>query len=503
MNSEWLECLKIKHLAIFWLKQNRSDFMSIVLATGNSMINDAISKKVNEVVVVNYLEELKGIKKLHPKVKAVILSSYISSAFEGDFKKQHASFKETLINLKNDNIRVIYLTDTQSPFEFLEFLIQLGMYDVIVSEEGELELNDILTLLEKPNNSEKGLKIMGNIKEQIANSIGEQNGDLTTLDTKPISFQSEAKKSPFQKSARKEKGSSKESQPLLGKSNIRKRIEDAKAASISEGNEKVFAFWASTSNLGKRTLSQSFALQLAQKQYKVLYVELDYIKPAFATTTGLSSRTKNFYQLCLSQENFELEKFIASKHDVELKGKKGFQKVIEKIPDNFHFLALPVGFKTELFPKIGEGFVPNLIKAFNDSEYDAVVLNLPNELDDVFTYPVMLEVDKVFHVLSDNIVRIEEYREVKQFLQETPLNLNKWETIFNLVGEGISQEALDSLIGEKSAAAIPMDTMRSLHEMDLQIGSPSINEYLDEIVSSFGFVNMAENRKKKRLLGLF
>lgn len=58
---------------------------------------------------------------------------------------------------------------------------------------------------------------------------------------------------------------------------------------------KTLAFWSNHINEGKRTISQSVATALAENGYKVLYVELDYMHPSLAISTGLTHPKKNIF----------------------------------------------------------------------------------------------------------------------------------------------------------------------------------------------------------------
>lgn len=283
---------------------------------------------------------------------------------------------------------------------------------------------------------------------------------------------------------------------------FRQKVED-KVNLEKAFEDKLFAFWGSTINSGKRTLSQAFASEIAKNDYKVLYVELDYRNPSFAITTGLTNSGKNLYKLALSQDNFKLDNFIADKKETDLLKQKSFQKVIERFPDKLHYLALPSNFSAESFPVLKEGFSKAFIQSLRESEYDAVILNLPSDIENSFCFPVMLEADRVFHVLTDSIVRMNEYRELKKVLLDASLDESKWVNIFNKVGLGVSKAALEELIGESGLASIKFDQKRSLFEKDLQIGSPEINDEMSHLVTLFGFKDLSAEGKRKKRFGIF
>ncbi|MFL0364652.1 hypothetical protein ACH0BF_16735 [Pseudobacillus sp. 179-B 2D1 NHS] len=496
--------------------------MKVILATGNPKINSSLMKHLDCVTKVEYLEQLLEVEAFQEGVNVVILSAYIPSTYQGQREEKKESFIEVINFLIENNVRIIYLADLTSSEEALNYLFNCHVYDYVISMDGNMHLKEIMELVNAPTGRETasqklkefkkvkaGQAIEGSRFNNTVPSAMKPRGRGAGLSNGPMPLTSKApafgKKSPNQ--LKTQSANVKKDQTIFSENKQsvfpgkRTRVEEQKVQAQVKGTEKVFAFWGQTQNVGKRTLSQSFAHQLAEMNYKVLYVELDYLSPAFATTTGLSSSVKNFYQLCLSQDNFELENYIASKLDAEMRG-RGFQKVLDHISGNLHFLTLPINFKTDLFPAVTDRFLPLFMETLKSLEYDAIILNLPNQLENVFTFPVMLEVDVIFNVLTDSIVRINEYRELKSFLKVTSLEMERWNTIFNFVGEGVSKEALDNLISETSATAVPMDPHRSLYEMDLQFGSPVINEYMRELASDYGFEGHRENSKKKKF-GLF
>ena len=279
------------------------------------------------------------------------------------------------------------------------------------------------------------------------------------------------------------------------------REKSASKLGAQKADPKIFSFWSASSNLGKRTISQSYAMQIAKLGYSVLYCEFDYLSPALAQTTALSNQDKNFYQLALSQDTFDLRQYIATKMDVKIT--KEMVGLFEEIPHEFHFLGLPSGFDPETFPSItSEDFLETLLSALKEIEYDAIVINLPSEIENLFGFPVMLESDVIFNVVSSNPVRISEYHAIIRMLQETPLDMKKWKSVINQVGQGISKETCDQMLREQSILAIPHDAERSGFELDLRFGSTLINQKTAELAGLFGFIAPETTVKKKGFFGL-
>lgn len=279
---------------------------------------------------------------------------------------------------------------------------------------------------------------------------------------------------------------------------VRKRNLDSRNETTSLiGQEKLFAFWGSSTNLGKRTLAQSYAMQIAKMGYKVLYVEFDYLVPTLAVTTALTNPDKNFYQLALSQDTFDLNQFIANKMDVSIT--KEMAPLFDEIPMDFNFLGLPAGFDEMMFPTItNDDFLKSLLSALKDSEFEAVIINLPNNIENLFSYPVMLESDVIFSVTTPNPIRTLEYRKIRKILDETPLDMNKWEVLVNQVGSEISKQVCDDLLHEQSLLTIPYDIQRPAHELDLMFGSPIINKKMAELAAMYGFEHPEPQLIKKK-----
>lgn len=470
------------------------NYMKTIVATGHSEM-DKILKKIlsaDEEVEVVYLEELKGLVEKDKSLNTVILSSFLPSVFDENSQRRVQSFKETIIALKNYDVRVIFLTDSNFSFKLLEFLFKLGVYDLIINPNADFKVQDVVKCFNHPYTKEKAFNTLAALTDDLNVSESSEIKPETDEEDIPLSNlydiqDDEESYQPFQP------------QQIT---TVRKRVEEIKKE-ISTGKEKLFAFWGSSQNAGKRTLSQAFAAVIAEFNYKVLYVELDYLNPAFGMTTGLTNSKKNLYQLCLSQETFDINEYIATKDDTDLKRQKGFNKILNRIPDNLHYLCLPTFFDSEEFPVLSQEFLSNFIKALKEVEYDAVVISLSTDLDDVFGFPIMLEVDKIFHVIPDNIVRIQEYKLLKEKLKGTPLDMEKWETLLNQVGEGVEKEALDRLLEEQTLLSIPFCKDRSLYEHDLLIGSPVINEAMKDLAKHYKFMDPSENlSKRKRFFGL-
>ncbi|MEQ6391246.1 hypothetical protein RZN22_18380 [Bacillaceae bacterium S4-13-58] len=498
-------------------------------ATGNALLDDHIKKQFVTSVKVNYLEELRELKTKHNDADVVILSSFLPTTHDDTEEEAYISFENTINSLLYDKVRVVFLTDTSTPIETLRLLFSFGIYDFIVSQDGDVSLEEIIKKTNTPTSkseAEKQLErlvsvmpSLTQVEKQKTKHASEQEEVLYhELDTKevyeqePSSFVEEQEVYHHAEYQDKEVESHEKESEMLEEEVVnnlnnatdkatRKKATAKTSTSIEE--PKVFSFWSPSTNLGKRTVSQAFASQIAKLGYGVLYVEFDYMNPSLAITTALSSKEKNFYQLSLSQDSFDLRQYIANKMDVRIT--KEMVSLFEGIPQDLHFLGLPSGFDSEQFPSItNEEFLSTLLSALRDVEYDAVVINLPSQVDNLFGFPVMLESDVIFSVTTANPVRIKEYRNMMKMLVETPLKMDKWEVIVNQVGEGITKETCDQLLREEeSIIAIPYDNQRPADELDLKMGSPIINKKMEELAGMYGFMAPEPQvAKKKGLFGL-
>ncbi|KAA6449257.1 hypothetical protein DX932_30160 [Bacillus cereus] len=250
---------------------------------------------------------------------------------------------------------------------------------------------------------------------------------------------------------------------------------------------KTLAFWSNYINQGKRTISQSVATTLAENGYKVLYVELDYMHPSFALSTGLTHPKKNIFKLIESRENFSVSDYIARKSDVEVTNDE-LRKIVSKVPDNLSFLSFPIGYDFEEFPVIeDQSFINTFLTAVKDCNYDVVIYNLPNNLDDLFTYQVMLEAEKVFHIISPNVLRMRDYKKTKKVLETIGFDLKKWHTILNKSNLGVQVQAYENVLDEEIYCEIGIDHKRNNAELNMEIGSEEINKDVTRLVEAIGF----------------
>lgn len=493
--------------------------MTVLIATGNAVLDAHLKKHLHSSYKVNYVEELVDTVDKVQGTNVVVLSSFLPSAHDDNEEKETQSFQHAVHHLLEHEIRVVFLTDTTISVEALNYLFELGVYDFIITEDGNVDLEDIVNKVAKPSNEALARKVIDEFAER---SRLHQTSTVPftpfkkepmKVEREPMKVQTKSETEAYHYAEYKEKEVPKTLAFHQAEENSeedtvyqnairnkqRKKTNDLVNNHVEE--PKVFAFWGASTNLGKRTLSQSYARQIAKLGYSVLYIEFDYMNPALALTTALSNPEKNLYQLSLSQDSFDLKRYIANKMDVRIT--KEMVSLFSEIPEELHFLGLPSGFQSDQFPSItNEAFLGTLISALKEVEFDAIVMNLPNQIDNLFSFPVMLETDVVFAVTTSSPVRINEYRKIKQMLNDTPLNMDKWEVIVNQMGEEIPKDVCDQLLRESSILTVPYDIQRPSYELDLRMGSPVINQKMNELAGLYGFMAPEpELAKKKGLFG--
>lgn len=117
--------------------------MTVILATGNAMLDDHIKRFVESSKKVNYLEEIKETIEGTENLETTLLSSFLPSAHDETEEGQMKSFQEIVKLLLNKEIRIVFLTDSELPIESLNELFDLGVYDFIVSQDGNVSIDEI------------------------------------------------------------------------------------------------------------------------------------------------------------------------------------------------------------------------------------------------------------------------------------------------------------------------------------------------------------------------
>ena len=228
---------------------------------------------------------------------------------------------------------------------------------------------------------------------------------------------------------------------------------------------QILSVYAASMGEGKRTISQNLAKILSQNNQKVLYVELDYFRPSFAITTGLSHPTKNTLSFMVNmKEKYSLkyEYFVTNAKEMITTNKRAGRHFNE----NIEFLTFPLEYDETLFPKLVENdkvlyydiqtFSKSFVDSFRDSKYDQVIFVLPNDIQSVFTIPIMQQSDLVLNIVSTNPTSLIESNKIYTILQEIEeLNIqSKWRTIIKKSSDAIPSSQFETFLSGQDIISI-------------------------------------------------
>lgn len=267
---------------------------------------------------------------------------------------------------------------------------------------------------------------------------------------------------------------------------------------------KIIGVYGIDKNVGKSTISQSLAHIIATADSKVLYVEFDYVNPSFAKNTTISHEQKNiasYMEQAMVHENFAAENYILRKRDLDsLKFSKATTKVISLLPHNLDLLVFPRDYISSDFPKFNtsieekvEQFMELLMGRLRHLEYDAVVINLPSQIDNIFGLPVLLHCDHVVSIMNSSPASLAKFIELSSVLSRADLSTDNWIKVFNLCSPNVEFSIYEQLLNVN--VCIPFDVERADYEFELRIGSPKINEHIKNIARDIGFYIKEEEKR--------
>lgn len=268
---------------------------------------------------------------------------------------------------------------------------------------------------------------------------------------------------------------------------------------------KLIGFYSVAPGEGKRTISQVAAKLLAQEQ-KVLYVELDYYRPSFAVTTGLSHSEKNFYNFINHFKvhgRFDLKSYIVNISEVKESNKR--LAATKHFSENLSFLTLPIEFygNESSFPSLIDGnassqnykeliqnFIQAFVNRFKQSNFDVVLFILPHYEESLFTLPIIEQCDEIIHVITANPTSLIKYRSFKEKIHNSlDIDLkNRWRTVINKVTDMVPESEYYKLFDDEVVAAlIPYDAKQSENDFTYSIGTEDIEEKVGFLLTSLGF----------------
>lgn len=254
----------------------------------------------------------------------------------------------------------------------------------------------------------------------------------------------------------------------------------------------VISFYAIAPSQGKRTLSLSFAELLASNKNKVLYVELDTTRPSVALSTRISHPVKNAveYFRDTKKDHFNVEPHVLNRAELIKTEDRDLKRVFSDLQGSLDYLTLPIFYQENNFPNLIEGsnperqaneYIQKLIYSFKTSNYDYVILNLPNELESLFGFEVIAGSDQVINVITASANRLNELKNTLTFLnQHIPTLKERWTNILNMASPNVNEVEYKQLMNEETFV-VPFDPERQKAEFSLETGSPVIKECLGDL----------------------
>ncbi|MDI3236422.1 AAA family ATPase [Exiguobacterium antarcticum] len=279
--------------------------------------------------------------------------------------------------------------------------------------------------------------------------------------------------------------------------------------------KKLISFYSSEKNQGLKTLSLSFASRLAADNYRVLYVELDTRSKGFAQTIQIDTEKQNINEYFLEalKGNFSIEKFVITKDMLLEESSKITKDIFNELENNLDYLVLPMEIEADSEPSlVGENasefdsnvieYVDNIIETLQNTEYDHIVLKLPNDLDHVFTVQTLNSSNLVVSVYLPTVSQAIEQKKIKKYLFEHNKNLSdKWKDVANMVSAELPQKTIEETL--KDSFIVEYDPHRLPDEWAFRTDSTYIRERMEELIDSFGINIIRQKHVEKKRFGRF
>ncbi len=273
---------------------------------------------------------------------------------------------------------------------------------------------------------------------------------------------------------------------------------------------EVISFYSVAPSQGKRTLSNSFANLLGNNELKTLYVELDTENPSLAVSTQIQHPTNNlvaFFENTIKTNDFNVEPYVLTREQLLKTDSRDLKKVFSELPSCLDYLCLPIGFSSNDFPELldyqksnieeqANLFIQQFIYALKTSKYQYVVLNLPNDLSNIFGFEVLDSSDHIIHVSTASANRLSECNQILNFLESNIKDLEqKWSTVLNMTSPYIEDASYRDLV-KGNPFIIPFDPERQQSEFALESGSELITERMEQIAEKLKIPISIEPKKK-------
>lgn len=258
---------------------------------------------------------------------------------------------------------------------------------------------------------------------------------------------------------------------------------------------EIISFYSVAPSQGKRTISLALAELLAANGHSTLYVELDALHPAIAQANQITNSYRNTYeyiQNTVNNNDFNIEKYIITHEILIDTNNRDLKRLFQEMPKKLDYLVFPSDFKEHTFPTIvrtddkdaeqnARDYIQKMLYAFKTTNYKYVILNLPNELQSIFSFEVIEGSDFVLNVTTASPNRLQENKEIVHYLSLNMPDLeSKWTTVLNMVSPNVELKLLKDLVGN-DPFVIPFDNERQQVELSLRTGSPIIDENVEQL----------------------
>lgn len=272
---------------------------------------------------------------------------------------------------------------------------------------------------------------------------------------------------------------------------------------------KLISVYATSGNVGRRSIAVTMANQAARSGNQTLLVELDYIKPSVALTLGITHPTKNsllYFERALNDSFFNVDEFIM-KHTEIQSTQKDLSKVHQSYDKKLDYLIFPIDYDNSMFPRLTQQNAENLteraqfivqqfISNIHALNYDVVIFILPNDKEDIFSVPVILESDHIVNVIGPSLTRFNETKKLVGLFEK--FNQEKWIHILNMASSKLVDPSDYKLALEPVGLqhVIPFEEQRLYNDLNAEIGAPIMKEKVKDILKDCGLE--ADEKGKQR-----
>jgi len=254
----------------------------------------------------------------------------------------------------------------------------------------------------------------------------------------------------------------------------------------------------------------SFASRLAADNYKVLYVELDTRSKGFAQSIQIDTEKQNINEYFLEalKGNFSIEKFVITKKMLMEESSKSNKDIFGELEENLDYLVLPLKIDEEEEPSLtGDTdtdfdshlieYVDNILETLRDTDYDHVILKLPNDLDHLFTVQALNSSNSVISVYMPTVSQVFDQKELKTFLFEHNKALkDRWKDVANMVSPNLPQKTIEETLTD--SFIVEFDPERLPEEWAFKTDSFYIRERMEELIDSLGINIIRQKHVEKK-----